>query len=394
MLGIAFRPLRHAPDLPAIERDLVFVGLVGLEDPPRAEARDAVATCVSAGIRPVLITGDHPLTAGHVARALGLSSDDRIVTGTELNTLSSDDFVNLVGNATVYARVSPQHKYRIVEALQARGEIVAMTGDGVNDAPALKKADIGIAMGITGTDVAKEAADAVLVDDNFATIVSAVEEGRVIYDNIRKFVKYLLTTNSSELWVMLVAPLAGMPLPLLPLQILWINLVTDGPTALALGLEPAERDVMRRPPRSPRQSIFAEGLGWHVLWVGALMGALTLGAGYAYWAAGNARWQTVVFSSLAFTQMAHVLAIRSSRESLFRIGLWSNPRLATAVALTLALQVALVHVPVLREIFSTVPLSLSDYTLCTTIAAVIFTAVECEKRALRCKTSGKSSHRN
>ena len=380
VLGVAFRPLGHAPAPDQVEQDLVFVGLVGIVDPPRAEARDAIATCVAAGIRPVMITGDHPLTARYVARLLGMPGADRIVAGTELAKMSPSELERAVAGVSVFARVSPEHKFRLVDALQRGGAVVAMTGDGVNDAPALKKADIGVAMGITGTDVSKASADAVLLDDNFATIVSAVEEGRLIYDNIRKFVRYLLTTNSSELWLMLVAPFLGMPLPLLPLQILWINLVTDGPTALTLGVEPPERGLMRRPPRPPDESIFAGGLGLHVIWVGMLMGALTLGTGYWYWRSGDAAWQTMIFTTLAFTQMAHVLGIRSSRDSLFRIGVLSNLPLAAAVAVTVLLQLALVYAPPLQAIFSTRALAGTDLAISAVVALAIFAAVEGEKQ--------------
>ncbi len=279
----------------------------------------------------------------------------------------------------MFARVSPAHKLAIVDALRQRGDIVAMTGDGVNDAPALKKADIGVAMGITGSDVSKEAADMVLLDDNFATIVAAVEEGRVIYDNIRKFVKYLLTTNSGELWVMLVAPFLGMPLPLLPLQILWINLVTDGPTALTLGVEPAERGVMQRPPYPPHESIFARGLGTHVIWVGMVMAALTLGVGYWYWQAADDRWRTMVFTTLAFSQMAHVMAIRSNTESIFSVGVLSNRWLAAAVGGTVLLQLMVVYVPSFNRIFDTFPLSLGDLVVATLLSSVVLAAVEAEK---------------
>jgi Ca2+-transporting ATPase len=384
LLGLAFRPLGSSLDLDRVEQDLVFVGVIAMVDPPRPEVRDSVATCIAAGIRPVMITGDHPLTARYVADRLGLlASGGRTMTGADLSRLTPEQLADAVHEVSVFARVSPEHKFAIVEALQRGNQIVAMTGDGVNDAPALKKADIGVAMGITGTDVSKEAAEAVLLDDNFATIVAAVEEGRVIYDNIRKFVQYLLTTNSCELLVMLVAPLVGMPLPLLPLQILWINLVTDGPTALTLGVEPPEPGVMQRQPRPPGESIFAGGLGRHVIWVGILMGALTTALGYRYWQRGDEAWQTVVFTTLAFSQMAHVLAIRSTRESLFRIGVLSNPMLAAAVGVTILLQLALLYVPWLRGVFSTVPLSAGDVAMCAAVAATIFVAVEIEKWLVR-----------
>jgi Ca2+-transporting ATPase len=279
--------------------------------------------------------------------------------------------------------VAPEHKLRLVKALQAQRHIVAMTGDGVNDAPALKQADIGVAMGITGADVTKEAADMVLRDDNFATIVAAVAEGRAIFDNIRKFIKYLMTTNAGELWVMLLTPFLGMPLPLLPLQILWVNLVTDGLPALALSVEPAERDAMRRPPHPPNEHIFARGLGRHILWVGLLMGLVVLGVGYGYWSAGAAQWQTMVFLTLTLAQMAHVLAIRSDHDSLFRIGLRSNRPLLGAVMLTFVLQLALVYVPLLQGFFTTVALSARDLAIGLAASSIVFWAVELEKWAMR-----------
>ena len=278
-----------------------------------------------------MITGDHLLTAKYIADQLGITDEGQSISGPELDHLSYDQLKRVAGRTSVYARVSPEHKLKIIQALQERGEVVAMTGDGVNDAPALKRADIGVAMGVTGSDVAKETADMVLLDDNFATIVAAVEEGRVIYDNVRKFVKYILATNSGEILVMLVAPFLGMPLPLLPLQILWMNLVTDGLPALALAMEPAESDIMRRSPFAPQESIFARGLGRHIVWVGILMACLSIGVGYGYWRADHPNWQTMVFTTLTISQMAHVMAIRSERNSLFRIGFLSNKPLLGAV---------------------------------------------------------------
>ncbi|MCG3203620.1 MAG: Calcium-transporting ATPase [Elusimicrobia bacterium] len=380
VLGVAFRPLDFKEGKAEIlEKDLTFVGLIGMVDPPRPEAKEAVEKCRLAGIRPVMITGDHPLTAHSIASHLGITTTSQVLTGQELNHMTVEELMKKVDEVSVYARVSPEHKLKIIEALQKRGHNVAMTGDGVNDAPALKKADIGVAMGITGTDVTKEAADMVLLDDNFATIVSAIEEGRVIYDNIRKFIKYLLTTNSAEILVMLLAPFLGMPLPLLPLQILWINLVTDGPTALALGVEPAEQNVMGRSPIHASENILGQGMGWHVMWVGLLMTFLSLVGGYFLWAQGQQEWQTMVFTSLTFCQMAHVLAIRSELSSLFKMGIFSNPWLAGAVFLTVGLQILLVYTPVFQEIFHTVPLDARQIGLCALSASGVFLAVEVEK---------------
>ena len=386
VLGVTFRYLDSLPammDDETIERDLTFVGLVGMIDPPRREAAAAVATCDAAGIRPVMITGDHPLTAKYIAEKLGITADGEIVTGPKLDRLSFDDLKSIAGKTSVYARVSPEHKLKIIQALQEGGEVVAMTGDGVNDAPALKRADIGVAMGVTGSDVAKETADMVLLDDNFATIVAAVEEGRVIYDNVRKFVKYILATNSGEIWVMLGAPFLGMPLPLLPLQILWMNLVTDGFPALALAMEPAESDTMRRSPFAPQESLFARGLGRHILWVGILMASLSVGVGYGYWRVGHSNWQTMVFTTLTLSQMAHVMAIRSERNSLFRIGVLSNKPLLGAVILTILLQLSLIYAPVLQGVFKTMALSPLDLGLSVLLSSSVFVAVELEKWLLR-----------
>ncbi|HOX05168.1 MAG TPA: cation-translocating P-type ATPase [Planctomycetota bacterium] len=384
VLGVAYRPLAAPPaDAgPAIESELVFIGMMGMVDPPRKEAADAVRVCREAGIRPIMITGDHPLTAASIARQLGIAGEGaRIVTGEQLAAASVEELEALVPEVSVYARVSPEHKLKIVQALQNRGQVVAMTGDGVNDAPALKKADIGVAMGITGTDVSKEASDMVLTDDNFATIVAAVEEGRAIYSNVRKFIKYLLTTNAGEIMVMLFAPLLKMPLPLLPLQILWINLVTDGLPALALGVEPAEKDAMKRPPHPPGESIFARGMGVHVLWVSLLMTVVTLGVGWWAYRAElpGWHWQTMVFTTLTLSQLGHVMAIRSSRQSLFRMGLFSNPLMLGAVGVTFLLQLALVYLPFAQKIFGTQPLSVGALGVSLAASVVVFTAVEVEK---------------
>jgi P-type Ca2+ transporter type 2C len=378
--------MRHWPALPEditadmVERDLVLLGLVGLLDPPREEARQAVQQCKAAGIVPVMITGDHPLTAKAIAQRLGIQDGQNgVMTGDELARLTAEELNTRVEQIRVYARVAPEQKLKIVTALQKRGELVAMTGDGVNDAPALKQAEIGVAMGITGTDVAKEASSMILLDDNFATIVGAVREGRRIYDNIRRFVRYAVTTNSGEIWTMFLAPLLGLPIPLLPIQILWINLVTDGLPGLALTAEPAESNIMRRPPRPPQESIFARGLGWHVLWVGPLMAALALGTQAWALATEAAHWQTLVFTVLCWCQLAHVLAIRSERDSLFSLGLFSNMPLFGAVALTFLLQLATIYLPSLNSVFKTAPLSLRELALTLVIAAVVFVAVEIEK---------------
>jgi Ca2+-transporting ATPase len=366
-----------------MERDVTFIGLVAMMDPPRSEVKEAVQTCISAGIRPVMITGDHPLTAAHIARELRIATHDRVITGQELERMSVEELEEIVEDVPVYARVSPEHKLKIVQALRDRGHIVAMTGDGVNDAPALKKADIGVAMGITGTDVAKEAADMVLLDDNFATIVAAVAEGRAIYDNIRKFIRYTMTSNAGEIWVMLLAPFLGMPLPLLPLQILWVNLVTDGLPGLALTVEPAERNTMRRPPYPPQENIFGRGMARDILWVGLVMGLISLAMGYWAWATGHAAWQTMVFTTLTLSQMGNALAIRSERDSLFKIGLSSNRAMLGTVLLTFALQLAVVYTPLLQGIFKTQALSLDELAISLVTSTVVFWGVELAKWLMR-----------
>jgi len=390
VLAVALRRLPAATDL-AMQRweeDLSFLGLAGILDPPRPEAARAVTECREAGITPVMITGDHALTALSIARKLGVcTGDDALLSAERLGALRPEELPEVVAGARVYARVTPEQKLQIVQALQERGEVVAMTGDGVNDAPALKRAEIGVAMGVAGTDVAKEAADLILLDDNFATIVRAIREGRRIYDNMRKFIRYLLTTNAGEIVAVAFAPFLGLPIPLVPVQILWINLMTDALPALALSVEPAEGDVMARPPRPPGEGVFAHGLGTHVVLVGILIGALVLGTEGVSLRGGNRHWQTMAFTVLCFTQLFHVLAIRSERESLFTIGLFSNPAVLGAVLLSVALQLLVVYLPPLNPLFATAPLSAVELCACIGVSAVVFVAVEAEKLVRR-----RSSH--
>jgi Ca2+-transporting ATPase len=346
----------------------------------------AVKECKTAGIKAVMITGDHPLTAKSIAKRLGIieSEKDKVMTGTELSTIEFESFKSMVEETRVFARVSPEQKLNIVQALQENKQFVAMTGDGVNDAPSLKRSDIGVAMGITGTDVSKEAADIILLDDNFATIVKAVRSGRRIYDNIRKFIKYAMTGNAGEIWSIFLAPFLGLPIPLLPLHILWINLVTDGLPGLALAAEPSEKGIMKRPPRPTNESIFAGGLGVHIMWVGLLMGLVTLGTQYFF--IDNAKWQTMVFTVLCFSQMGHVFAIRSETRSLFQQGLFSNMPLFGAVALTFLLQMAIIYIPVFNPIFRTQPLSLNELGITLALSLIVFFAVELEKVIKRRKS--------
>ena len=370
-------PIDMSPD--AVEKELTVLGFAGILDPPREEAKEAIKLCKLAGIKPIMITGDHPITAKAIARRLGMVDDGgEVMTGPMLDKLTLEEFEEKVERIRVYARVAPAQKLKIVKALQDKGEFVAMTGDGVNDAPALKRADIGVSMGITGTDVAKEASHMILLDDNFASIVGAIRKGRQIYDNIRKFIKYTMTSNTAEIWAILLPPFLGMPIALLPIHILWINLVTDGLPGLALTVEGEEKGVMNRPPRPPQESVFAHGMGTHIIWVGLAMGAVSIFS-QALSIRMGLHWQTMVFTVLCLSQMGHVLAIRSERESFFTLGAFSNMPLVGAVLLTFALQLALIYVPFLQPIFKTEALSFGELMFALALSSVIFAVVEAEK---------------
>lgn len=401
VLAVACRPATDADntnDAATLEREMIFVGLAGMQDPLRDEVRGAVKTCQAAGIRPIMITGDHPLMAKHIALELGMSGAKHVVTGADMADMSDEDLIKEVEKTSVFARVSPEDKLQIVDALQARGDIASMTGDGVNDAPALKSADIGVAMGITGTDVAKEASDMVLLDDRYGTIVSAVREGRVIFDNILRFIRFILASNAGELLVMLAAPLLGMPLPLLPVQILWMNLVTDGLPALALGVEKPERDVMSRPPRDPDAPLIDRSMILGVLSFGAIIAGLSLWIGYTAWSAapgaaplpaasgphGHAdaaatQWQTMLFCTMVFAQLFFAIGVRSARDSIARIGLFSNPSLLLAIIVTIALQVAVVYLPWLQGFFKTTAISAPQLALCFAAGLSTLAATELHK---------------
>jgi Ca2+-transporting ATPase len=392
ILAFAFRELADAPDTSepeAIETRMTFVGLAGLHDPVRPGVPQAVTECRSAGITPIMITGDHPATARNIGIELGITDDGAaIMTGRELGKLSDTQLLERLRHTRVFARVDPEQKIRIVEILQRAGEFVAMTGDGVNDAPALKQASIGIAMGQRGTDVAREASDIVLLDDNFATIVAAVREGRRVYDNIRKFIKYAMSGNFGEILVLLMAALAGLPLPLQPIHILWVNLVTDSLPGLAFSAEPAEKNVMQRPPRHPRESVFAGGMWQHMIWVGLLIGTLSLGT--IAWADGDlVHWQTMVFTTLVTAQLFQPLAVRSDRDSLFTIGIFTNPYLIAAVAAALAAQLVIVYVPVFNPLLNTTPLPLSDLLICLGLGFLVLPAIEAEKLIKRMRARRK-----
>ncbi|TAF07801.1 MAG: cation-translocating P-type ATPase [Nostocales cyanobacterium] len=393
VLGFAYKPLTEVPpeaSEDASEQDLVWLGLVGMLDAPRPEVRAAVQECRQAGIRPIMITGDHQLTARAIAVDLGIAdADARVLIGQELQRMTDKELEEQVDLVSIYARVSPEHKLRIVQALQRRGRFVAMTGDGVNDAPALKQADIGIAMGITGTDVSKEASDMVLLDDNFATIVAATKEGRVVYTNIRRFIKYILGSNIGEVLTIAAAPILGLGgVPLSPLQILWMNLVTDGLPALALAVEPPEPDVMQRPPFSPRESIFARGLGSYMIRIGIVFAIITIILmEWAYFHVKTVtgegldpeRWKTMVFTTLCLAQMGHAIAIRSNNQLTIEMNPLSNLFVLGAVVATTILQLMLVYVPPLQAFFGTHYLPLDELLICIGFSALMFVWIEGEK---------------
>ncbi len=371
VLGVALKEASTSEVDESSGQGLIFVGMVGMIDPPREEARAAVNTCKLAGIRPMMITGDHPATAISIAQQLGITTDSRVLTGQALNKLTDAELRDAVEKVSVYARVAPEHKLRVVNALQANQHVVAMTGDGVNDAPALKRADIGVSMGVTGADVTKEASDMVLLDDNFATIVAAVEEGRTIYNNVRRFVQFSVAGNIGKIAVMLIAPLLGMPIPLLPLQLLWLNLMTDGLLGLGMGVEPPERNVMQRAPRAKRDSLFAEGVGQSIVWMGALISLLTIGVGYVYWVQGRESWQTMMFCTLAFSQVAQAMTVRSDRESIFKVGLFTNRTLLGLALLVIVLQLGVVYLPFTDQFFHINPLTPADLLISVACGSVV-----------------------
>jgi Ca2+-transporting ATPase len=368
-----------------VEHDFIFLGLVGMIDPPRNEAEEAIQTCKRAGVKTVMITGDHELTASTIARQLGILKDrDLILTGKELDNIGDNEFQKIVDDISVYARVSPEHKMRIVKALKIKGHVVAMTGDGVNDAPALKHADIGIAMGITGTDVTKEASDLILTDDNFASIVSAMREGREIYDNIKKYVAYLLSCNVGEILLMFIAGLLAWPLPLVAVQLLWVNLTTDGLPALALGVDPADPDIMNRPPRTPGESIFTRPVKLMIFGIAIILAAILLPVfNWGIQTKGLVYGQTMVFTTMVLFEMFNSFNFRSHRYSILKIGPFSNKWLVVSVSISVLMQVAVLYIPMLFRLFDTTPLSLGDWLIMLPLSATPLVATEVAKRLSR-----------
>jgi len=386
VLAVAYRDLQSAPktyDAKSIETELTFFGLIAMIDPPREEVKQSIKECVTAGIGTVMITGDHKNTAVAIARQLGFFKEDSLaLTGEELDAINDEEFYKEVRKIPVYARVSPAHKLRIVRAWRKIGEVVAMTGDGVNDAPAVKEADIGVAMGITGTDVTKEVSDMVITDDNFASIVAAVEEGRGIYDNIKKFVHYLLSCNAGEILVMFTASLIGLPIPLLPIHILWVNLVTDGLPALALGVDPVDPDIMKRPPRPVNERVVTKNNAFLMLAQGAFIALCSLSA-FAFVLfienEGIVRARTAAFVVLSCSQLFHSFNCRNMTISLFKIGIFTNKKLILATGISFLLQMAAVYVPILQKVFKTEPLGLFDWVLVVAISSFPLWAMEVVK---------------
>jgi Ca2+-transporting ATPase len=384
VLAIAVKQLEEPPAVidQSIERDLTLIGLVGMIDPPRPEVREAIRVCRSAGIRTIMITGDHPLTARFIAHELGISENARVKTGLDLDRMSGEEFTQVVNEVSVYARVTPEHKLRIVETLQNTGHVAAMTGDGVNDSPALRKADIGVAMGITGTDVSKEAAQMVLLDDNFTTIVSAVEEGRAIYENIRHFVKFSIAGNLGKVLVMLIAPFLGIAVALVPLQLLWLNLLTDGLLGLGLGMEPADKATMQSPPRGKNTPFFSRPIIQYIVITGVVIGIAALAVGGSYWDSqtpGDRTWQTMIFTAIAFMQIGQALASRSQVVSFFQLGIFTNPTLLVMAVVTFLLQLVAIYVPFFEDFFQITPLSVPQLLLCIGLGILLFMLIEGQK---------------
>ncbi|MGC9384144.1 MAG: cation-translocating P-type ATPase [Kosmotogaceae bacterium] len=381
VLGIAFKNVEkdQFSETEGIEeKEFCFLGMVGLIDPPRDDVKESIKVAKNTGVRTIMITGDHPLTAFSVAKEVGIAeNEDEVISGDELNDISDEELKEIVKTHSVFARVNPNHKLRLVKILQDIGQTIAMTGDGVNDSPALKKADIGVAMGINGTDVSKEASEMVLLDDDYSTIVDAVKEGRTMFDNLKKFIRYMLGSNFGEIWTMLIGPFMGLTLPLLPLQILWINLVTDGLPALALSVEPPEEDVMNRPPNPVSKSVLGKG-GWTVALIGALLAGVSLTVGIIYWSMNNEAWRTMLFTTLVFSQLFCAPSIRT-KLSIFKDPPWKNPTMLWALIASFLLQLAVIYVPFLQSTFGTVPLSMFDLLIAFVLSTIIIWVFEIVK---------------
>ena len=369
VLGIAYKQGDFS------EKGFIFLGLQGMMDPPRKEVKEEIQKCRNAGIKVVMITGDHPSTAAAIGKQIGLGA--KILTGKQIDELP--DLNSVVEDIIIFARVSPEHKLRIVEALKSKGHIVAMTGDGVNDAPALKKADIGIAMGMTGTDVAKEASDMILSDDNFKSIVSAVEEGRGIYDNIKKFLRFQLSTNAGAILTVFIGTLVGLPLPLTALQLLWINVIVDGPPALSLSVEPLDPESMKQPPRNPREQILSRKMLTYIFATGSMMAIGTLGIFSYMLSIEPSKAQTLAFTTFVFFQLFNVFNCRSDIHSIFKIGFFSNRTSILSITGVILIQAAIVYLPQVQGVFGTVPLSLKDWLFSAAVASSIFIAFEISK---------------